>query len=461
MREDWVECEFSDVLEIISGKNQKKVVDYDGKYPIYGSGGIIGKANDFLCESGTTIIGRKGTINSPIYVRSKFWNVDTAFGLSPLWILNNRLLFFFSVLYNFTALDKSTAVPSLAKRDLLRIKFPLPPIPIQTSIVAKIEELFTHLDNGIADLKKAQEQLKIYRQAVLKKAFEGDLTKEWREKQTHLPSADELLEQIKLDFEQLVGSKKKKKEKPLAKIKAEDIPHTIPTKWCWCNFGEVVWFINGDRGKNYPNRSEYVSSGIPWINTGHINPDGSLSKEKMNFITIEKFNSLRSGKIEKGDLVYCLRGATFGKTAFVEPYTEGSIASSLMIIRSNDKINTKYLYHYLTSVEGKEQLQRFDNGTAQPNLSANMVRSYAFPLPSTDEQHQMVQKIESRLSVCDKVEESIKESLEKAEALRQSILKKAFEGKLLSSAVIARCKQSKDYEPASVLLDRIKNGKNG
>jgi type I restriction enzyme S subunit len=79
MKEDRVEIEFNDVLEIVSGKNQKKVISNDGQYPIDGSGGIVGRAEEYLCKEGTTIIGRKGTINSPIYVKEKFWNVDTAY----------------------------------------------------------------------------------------------------------------------------------------------------------------------------------------------------------------------------------------------------------------------------------------------------------------------------------------------------------------------------------------------
>ena len=100
MREDWVQVQFIDVLEIVSGKNQKQVISDYGKYPIYGSGGIIGRAKEYLCEEGTTIIGRKGTINSPIFVKQQFWNVDTAFGLSPFSILNKSLLFFFAVYFN-------------------------------------------------------------------------------------------------------------------------------------------------------------------------------------------------------------------------------------------------------------------------------------------------------------------------------------------------------------------------
>lgn len=74
---------WSEILTIISGKNQRAVEDSNGIYPIYGSGGIIGYANEYLCEAGSTIVGRKGTINSPIFVAERFWNVDTAFDIAP------------------------------------------------------------------------------------------------------------------------------------------------------------------------------------------------------------------------------------------------------------------------------------------------------------------------------------------------------------------------------------------
>ena len=198
MKEDWIEVELGEVCEIISGRNQKEVINSDGEYPIYGSGGIFGYADKYLCEPGTTIIGRKGTINSPIFVNEKFWNVDTAFGISPKHINNPKYNYYFCLGFNFKNLDKSTTIPSLAKSDLLKIKFPLAPLPIQRAIVLKIENLFASLDKGIADLKTAQEQLKVYRQAVLKKAFEGEFTKEWRENNKwSIFTFDEITESLK------------------------------------------------------------------------------------------------------------------------------------------------------------------------------------------------------------------------------------------------------------------------
>lgn len=124
-----------EVADIINGKNQKEVLDSNGQYPIYGSGGIIGYASGYLCKENSTIIGRKGTIDNPIFVNQKFWNVDTAFGIQPSEKIHPKYLFYFCQNFDFRSLDKSTTIPSLAKRDLLQIPIPLPPLPTQRAIV--------------------------------------------------------------------------------------------------------------------------------------------------------------------------------------------------------------------------------------------------------------------------------------------------------------------------------------
>ena len=162
---------WKDILSITSGKNQRDVEVDDGKYPIYGSGGIIGRSNEFLCPAHTVIIGRKGTINSPIYVSEPFWNIDTAFGLVAGNELLPKFLYFFCLLFNFKSLDKSTGRPSVSKTDLLKIEMPVPSLDEQQRIVARIEELFSELDKGVETLQTIKQQISVYRRAVLKEAF--------------------------------------------------------------------------------------------------------------------------------------------------------------------------------------------------------------------------------------------------------------------------------------------------
>ena len=144
--ESWTWSHFGDVADVINGKNQSQVEDDTGEYPIYGSGGIMGYANDYICPENCTIIGRKGSINNPIFVEEKLWNVDTAFGLAPSSIVLPRYLFYFCKSFDFTSLDSSTTLPSLTKTSIQRILFPLPPLAAQKRILDKIDELFSQLD---------------------------------------------------------------------------------------------------------------------------------------------------------------------------------------------------------------------------------------------------------------------------------------------------------------------------
>ena len=144
--DNWTWCHFGDIAEVINGKNQSKVADANGLYPIYGSGGIMGRANDFLCPENCTIIGRKGSINNPIFVEEKFWNVDTAFGLAPTSNVLPKFLFYFCKSFDFTTLDSSTTLPSLTKTSIQQILFPLPSLSEQQRIINRIENLFECLN---------------------------------------------------------------------------------------------------------------------------------------------------------------------------------------------------------------------------------------------------------------------------------------------------------------------------
>jgi type I restriction enzyme S subunit len=213
-----------------------------------------------------------------------------------------------------------------------------------------------------------------------------------------------------------------------------EAPFAAPKGWRWFEFGDVAKFENGDRGKNYPNRDEYVAKGVAWINTGHIQPDGSLSLASMNFITRAKFEALGGGKIRPGDLLYCLRGATFGKTAFVEPFTEGAIASSLMIIRPSDILDRRFAYLYLISPTARSQLLRFDNGTAQPNLSSGNVKKYLIAVPPLAEQHRIVAKVDALMAVCDRLEASLTDTAATRRRLLDGLLSEALDPLPLSEA---------------------------
>lgn len=149
---DWRVEPWGNVLRIINGKNQKAVLCSDGEYPIMGSGGEMGRANDYLSPENSIIIGRKGNINKPILVKEKYWNVDTAFGLVPdIEQISHNYLYWFCVFFNFERLNKTVTIPSLTKADLLEVKIPVPCIEKQKlfdGIVNKLNSMKINYENA-------------------------------------------------------------------------------------------------------------------------------------------------------------------------------------------------------------------------------------------------------------------------------------------------------------------------
>lgn len=279
----------------------------------------------------------------------------------------------------------------------LTLGIPIAPIPEQRAIVAKIEELFSDLDKGIADLKKAQDQLKVYRQAVLKKAFEGEFN------------------QVKV-------------------IEIADVNTGATPKR-----GNVKYWENGN---------------IPWVTSGVVNkPFVNEPSEHITDIAIKETNCKI---IEKGSLLVAMygEGKTRGKCCELNIDAATNQALAAITLKEETQYSKEFVKWFFVKNYGEIRL--LSSGGVQPNLNLTLIKNTILPFPSEEVQHQIVQEIESRLSVCDGIEESITESLEKAKALRQSVLKKAFEGTLLSKEEIAACKAAPDYEPASVLLEKIK-----
>ena len=152
---------FDDVLTIKNGKNQKAVENPKGKYPIFGSGGVMGYADDYICSANTVVIGRKGSINNPIFVECPFWNVDTAFGLeAKTEVLMPRYLYYFCKHFNFEKLNKTVTIPSLTKSDLLRIEIDLPEISKQQSIVSQLSKIEDVVALRQRQLQKLDELIK-------------------------------------------------------------------------------------------------------------------------------------------------------------------------------------------------------------------------------------------------------------------------------------------------------------
>jgi len=173
---EWEEKTLGEVCEIRSGRDYKKIINPNGKYPILGSAGKpMGYTNEYICEEGTTIIGRKGTINSPMFIETKFWNVDTAFGFHALDKLDKKFLFLFCKNFDFTDLDKGSGRPSLVKKDLLIVKISFPSVKEQKQIVQELDALQAETKKLEEIYQKKMEDLEELKKSVLQKAFNGEL----------------------------------------------------------------------------------------------------------------------------------------------------------------------------------------------------------------------------------------------------------------------------------------------
>ena len=306
-----------------------------------------------------------------------------------------------------------TAQKGFYLRQLNQCLIPVPPFLEQERIVEKIEELLPHIEEyNVAEqeLKKLNQEFpEKMKQSVLQYAVEGKLVPQIESEGT----AKELLDKIREEKEQLIKEKKIKRDKNESVIYREnghfyekvgkeepvciddEIPFDIPDSWEWMRLSHLFQFINGDRGKNYPSKDKLLEYGeIPFISAGNIK-NQSIDEEGLLFVDESRYDKLGSGKLNINDFVICIRGS-IGKFC-VYPYEIGAIASSLVILRPICKEYLDYGKIYYNSGLFFSEIKKYDNGTAQPNLSATNLKKFFIPIPPLSEQRRIVERIEEIL----------------------------------------------------------------
>ena len=393
---NWQIKSLGEICTIQTGKYDANHAKDNGKYRFYTC------AFEFMyCDTnrfnGECIIlpGNGANVGEVFYYNGEFDAYQRTYVLNNIKTNSKYLFYHLQGNWKRKNQDKQfgSATNYIRMGNFTDYEVPVPPLETQQAIVSKIEELFSELDKGIEDLKTAQQQLKTYRQSVLKWAFEGKLTNE--------------------------------------NVKEGE----LPKGWEWTN----IEFLLIDKKKGMGTgpfgtmlkKSEHQKSGVPVLGIENIG-EGIFQMPNKIFVTDEKATQLKNFRVKENDIIIS-RSGTVGEICLLPKAMENSIISTNLIrVSLNLKvIDPKYFVYLFQGGEVRQQVYDLCKGSSRAFLNQTILNSLDFPYCVIEEQQRIVQEIESRLSVADKMEESIAQSLQQAEALRQSILKKAFSGELV------------------------------
>jgi type I restriction enzyme S subunit len=333
----------------------------------------------------------------------------------------------------------SLTVKHLSSKSIADIPLPLPPLNEQHRIVSRIEELFTRLDAGVEPLEKVKVQLKRYRQAVLKYAFEGKLTEKWREEhKVQIEQAYTLLERIKEERKKYV----KEENEQFQPLDTKDLLH-LPEGWIWTRIGEISRIISGQTPKGI-NRCGREGN-VPYYKVNDMNKIGNerFMFDSEIFLNQNDIKRLKIHIQERGTIIFPKRGGAIATNKIRILAKPSAYDLNIMGIQPFI-IPYDFLYYWFSKID----LIKLSDGSNIPQINHKNIKPLIFPLPPLSEQYSILKEIDLKLSIANKIERNVGQEIFRAQQLRQSILKRAFEGNLVT--------QDPSDEPVEKLLIRIK-----
>ena len=446
--------------------NSKERSTRQGKYPYYGATGQVDWIDGYKCDGEYVLLGEDGapfldpSRPTAYLVRGKFWVNNHAHILKgKSGVLENRFLLHLLNSLNYRHYVNGTTRLKLTQGSMRKLPLVLPSIQEQHRIVAKLDELFSELDAGVAALKRAQENLKRYRASVLKAAVEGELSKEWRRENPPGETGAELLQRV------LAERRKRWEEEQLAKFKAKgqkppknwqqkykeplepdasELPE-LPEGWCWATVDQIT---AGNRTSAYGvlKPGPEVPGGIPLVRVGNIR-NGVVSGQ-LKRIAPEVARRYGRTRLRGGELLITLVGA-IGRTAVVPSELSGvNTARAVGVVPISSMLDPRWIELWFRSPLERHRMIGKAHEVARKTLNLEDVRNATVALPPASELDAILLAVEQTERGLTPTVEHMKESVSFSGALRQSILKRAFEGRLVT--------QDPDDEPASVLVERIR-----
>lgn len=333
-----------------------------------------------------------------------------------------------------------TTVESIEFSALKEYRVPIAPLPEQHRIVAKIEELFSHLDAGVEGLHKVKAQLRRYRQAVLKAAVDGRLTEDWRRANRDVEPASEILRKIRKISDPTIRNQ-------TSQEKADN--SGLPEGWVWAKFDQIgEWSGGGTPSKR--NASYWTNGSILWVSPKDMK--STKIYDSQDKITLDALENSSAKLIQPGSLLFVVRSGIIQRMLPIASLkVKGAVNQDLKALTPDKGINEDYLLYSTMALAENIRNNCSKDGTTVQSIEFKLLRNFLIPIPPFKEQQEIVNEIESNQSSLFEVEMFVDASLKNTDRLRQSILKRAFEGTLVP--------QNPNDEAASALLDRIMNEK--